>query len=64
MNTKTLKQLDILNGGLRLTKSERKVDGVMRFNNSTKKFEMYTGEKDIDDNEWINVIPEWLQIQI
>lgn len=57
MNTKTLKQLDILNGGLRLTNSERKVNGVMRFNNSTKKFEMYTGEKDIDDNEWINVIP-------
>ena len=29
MNTKTLKQLDILNGGLRLTNSERKVNGVI-----------------------------------
>ncbi len=57
MNTKTLKQLDILNGGLRLTNSDRKKDGVMRFNNTTKKFEMYTGVTDIDGNEWLNIIP-------
>ena len=36
MNTKTLKQLDILEGGLRLSNTARKINGVLRFNNNTR----------------------------
>jgi hypothetical protein len=57
MNTKTFKQLDILGGGLRLSDSKRKVEGVLKFNNQNKKFEVFTGEKDIDGNEWIDIVP-------
>ena len=55
MNTKTLRQLDILEGGIRLSNTARKLNGVLRFNNSTKKLQIYTGDLDIDGNEWIDV---------
>lgn len=57
MNTKSLKQLDILGGGLRLCNTSRKLEGVIRFNQNKKKFQVYTGEKDIDGNEWLNIVP-------
>ena len=55
MNTKSLRQLDILGGGLRLSTTQRKNEGVLRFNNTTKKLEIYTGQTDIDGNEWIDI---------
>ena len=55
MNTQTLNQLDILSGGLRLTNTDRKLEGVIRFNNNDKIFEVYTGTKDIDENDWIGI---------
>lgn len=55
MNTKSLRQLDILGGGLRLSTTQRKNEGVLRFNNTTKKLEIYTGQADIDGNEWIDI---------
>ena len=56
MKTGTFKQLDVLGGGLRLNFTDRKLEGVVRFNNVERKLQIYTGEKDLDGNEWIDLI--------
>ena len=57
MDTRRLKQLDILDGGLRLSNTNRKLKGVLRFNNTTNKLQLYNGVTDIStSNEgWIDI---------
>ena len=56
MKTGIFKQLDVLGGGLRLNFTERRLKGVIRFNQEDLKLQIYTGEKDLDGNEWIDLI--------
>jgi hypothetical protein len=47
--------LDILGLGLRISNSNRNLEGSLRFNDANKKFEGYTGIPDVDGNDWVDI---------
>jgi hypothetical protein len=52
-----IKKLDVLEGGLRIGDSKRNLPGCIRFNKTDNLFEVYTGKKDCENNDWSNIIP-------
>ena len=44
--------LNILDKGLRLSNTDRELNGTLRFNNTNNKFEGYTGVANIDGSKW------------
>ena len=62
MNTESFKQLDILEGGLRISGNSRNISGGMRYNKENNKFEVFTGEQknviNPDGKKWENITQE------
>jgi hypothetical protein len=52
-----IKKLDVLEGGLRINDSKRNFPGCIRFNKTKNLFEVYTGQKDCENNDWSNIMP-------
>jgi len=52
-----IKKLDVLDGGLRINDSKRNFPGCIRFNKTDNLFEVYTGKKDCENNDWSNIMP-------
>ena len=52
-----IKKLDVLDGGLRISDSKRNFPGCIRFNKTDNLFEVYTGQKDCENNDWSNIMP-------
>ena len=52
-----IKKLDVLDGGLRISDSKRNFPGCIRFNKTDNLFEVYTGKKDCENNDWSNIMP-------
>jgi len=52
-----IKKLDVLDGGLRINDSKRNFPGCIRFNKTDNLFEVYTGQKDCENNDWSNIMP-------